>query len=455
LEAFNNFWSVAVDWAWSPWTAYLLVGAGVYFTLAGRLLPFRAIGHAFHILRGKFDKASDPGEISHFQALSSALSATIGMGNIAGVAIALSMGGPGAIFWMWIAGLVGMSTKFYTCTLATLYRKKDETDVDQGGPMYYLEVGLGPKFKPLAIMFAVCGMIGCLSMFQVNQLAELLSADVGIPNLYTGFTSALLVGMVIVGGIVRVGKVASKAVPSMVIVYFVSAIFIVLVNVDQVPHLLWTIIHSAFTGEAMVGGAAGTAMAEVMRQGIKRAAFSNEAGVGTAPMAHGAAKTREPVREGLIAMLGPFLDTNIVCTLTALVILSTGVLQGQLDSDVAGVRVTADAFKSAMGPLGGYILMVVVFLFSISTMISYSYYSIKCARYLLGHKIGSQYVWVYLISLPVASWLDTYTVVNIIDTCFALMIIPTLAGALLLSPNVTVILQDYLVRLKRKEFPTR
>jgi len=221
LEAFNNFWATAVDLAWGPWLVYLLVGAGIYFTLAGRLLPFRAVGHAIQILRGRFDKKDDPGEISHFQALSSALSATIGMGNIAGVAIAISMGGPGAIFWMWIAGLVGMSTKFYTCTLATMYRKKDENGIDQGGPMYYLEVGLGKWFKPLAIMFSVCGMIGCLCLFQVNQLAELVKADYGIPNLYTGVVAMLLVGIVIVGGITRVGKVASKAVPSMFILYFV------------------------------------------------------------------------------------------------------------------------------------------------------------------------------------------------------------------------------------------
>jgi len=454
LEDFNSFWATAVDLAWGPWLVYLLIGSGFYFTLAGRLLPFRAIGHAIQILRGKFDKQDDPGEISHFQALSSALSATIGMGNIAGVAIALSLGGPGAIFWMWVAGLVGMSTKFYTCTLAILYRKKDEDGIDQGGPMYFIEVGLGKWFKPLAIMFAACGMIGCLCLFQVNQLAELVNADYNIPNLYTGIVAALLVGVVIVGGIKRVGKVAAKTVPAMFVLYFISALFIILVNIDMVPELLMTIVRNAFGGEAVAGGMAGMAMKEVMRTGVKRAVFSNEAGTGTAPMAHGAAKTKEPIREGLIAMLGPFIDTNIVCTLTALVIMSTGVMQGQLDSDAAGVRVTAEAFKSAMGPLGGYVLMLVVALFSISTMISYSYYSLKCAKYLFGIKVGGLYIWVYLLSLPVASWLDPSTVVNIVDTCFALMAIPTLIGTLLLSGKVTAKLKDYLARMKRNEFTT-
>jgi len=447
LEAFNNFWATAVDLAWGPWLVYLLVGAGLYFTIAGRLLPFRVLRHAFDILRGKFDNRDDPGEISHFQALSSALSATLGMGNIAGVAIAISIGGPGAIFWMWIAGLVGMSTKFYTCTLATFYRKKDEDGIDQGGPMYYLEVGLGKYFKPLAIMFAVCGMIGCLSMFQVNQLAELIRFDYGVGNVWTGSVCMILVGVVILGGIVRVGKVTAKVVPAMVILYVGSSLFIILSNLSAVPDIFVSIFTGAFGGQSIIGGAAGMAVKEVMRTGVKRAAFSNEAGVGTAPMAHGAAKTKEPIREGLIAMLGPFLDTNIVCTLTALVILSSGALSGELGSDTDGVLVTANAFTAAMGGFGRYILTVVIILFSVSTMISYSYYSIKCAKYLFGNRVGGWYVYIYLVSLPVAAWLEPVTVVNIIDTCFALMAIPTLTGALLLSPRVTSALKDYLHRM--------
>ncbi|MBU8933257.1 MAG: sodium:alanine symporter family protein [candidate division Zixibacteria bacterium] len=447
MEQFESFWSTAVDIAWGLPLVVLLVGAGIYFTAACRFLPFRGLRHAFNILRGKYDREDDPGEISHFQALSSALSATIGMGNIAGVAIAISVGGPGAIFWMWIAGLVGMSTKFFTCTLATMYRKKDENGVDQGGPMYYLEVGLGKYFKPLAILFAICGMIGCLSLFQVNQLSGLLHADYGWDRVGTGVVCMILVGIVILGGIKRVGVVAAKVVPAMFLLYIGSAIFIVLANASAVPDIFASIFKSAFGGEALLGGGAGVAFAEVMKTGIRRAAFSNEAGVGTAPMAHGAAKTKEPVREGLIAMLGPFLDTNLVCTLTALVILSSGVLSGELGSSGEAVVVTVNAFTAAMGPFGRYLLTLIVVLFSVSTMISYSYYSLKCARYLFGIKVGGYYVYVYLLSLPLAAWLGQDTVVNIIDTCFALMAIPTLTGALLLSGKVVAAVKDYYQRM--------
>lgn len=447
MESFDNFWGNAVDLAWGPWLIYLLVGAGIFFTLRCGFLPFRALRHAIEILRGKFDNPDDPGEISHFQALSSALSATIGMGNIAGVAIAISVGGPGSIFWMWIAGLIGMSTKFFTCTLATMYRKKDEAGIDQGGPMYYLEVGLGKKFKPLAVLFSAFGMVGCLSLFQVNQLAELLSTDYAIDNVYTGLVSMIIVGIVIIGGIKRVGLVASKIVPSMLFLYLVSAVIIIVHNYASIPSVFASIFEGAFGGQALAGGAAGIALKEVMRTGIQRAAFSNEAGVGTAPMAHGAAKTREPVREGLIAMLGPLLDTNLVCTLTALVILTSGVLEGGLESSAAAVVITADAFTSVLGMLGRYILTLVIILFSVSTMISYSYYSLKCAKYLFGEKLGGQYIYIYLLSLPVAAWLNPGTVVNIIDTCFALMAVPTLTGALLLSNKVMSAVKDYYQRM--------
>ena len=374
------------------------------------------------------------------------------MGNIAGVAIAISVGGPGSIFWMWVAGVIGMSTKFFTCTLATMYRKKDENGIDQGGPMYYLEVGLGKYFKPLAILFAICGMIGCLSLFQVNQLSGLLYADYGFDRIATGIVCMILVGIVILGGITRVGIVAAKVVPAMFMLYLVSALFIIFANISSVPELFMMIFRNAFGGEAIIGGGIGVAFAEVLKTGIRRAAFSNEAGVGTAPMAHGAAKTKEPVREGLIAMLGPFLDTNIVCTLTALVILSSGVLKGELSSSTEAVIITVEAFTATMGSLGRYLLTLIIILFSVSTMISYSYYSLKCARYLFGIKIGSKYVYIYLLSLPLAAWLGQDTVVNIIDTCFALMSIPTLVGALLLSPKVVSAVKDYYKRMNLQKF---
>ena len=423
----------------------LLISAGLFFTLRSGFLPFRGARHAIDILRGKYDDPDDPGEISHFQALSSALSATVGMGNISGVAIAVSLGGPGAIFWMWIAGLVGMSTKFFTCTLATMYRKPDERGIDQGGPMYFIEVGLGRAFKPLAIMFAVFGMIGCLALFQVNQLAGLLDSDWQIPRMATGSICMLLVGVVILGGIVRVGQVTSKIVPAMFVLYFLAALYILGGHVGQIIPTLKSIVTSAFGGMALVGGGTGVLFREVLITGVKRAAFSNEAGIGTAPMAHGAAKTKEPVREGLIAMIGPFLDTNLICTMTALVILITGV-----PATEDGVVMTVSAFEQAMPGVGAIMLTVIITLFSISTMISYSYYSLKCARYLFGFKFGSYYVYVYIISLFFAAFWTQDLVINMLDTAFACMAIPTLIGTLLLSPKVVAATRDYYRRMRQR-----
>jgi len=442
LEYLDQFFSVAVDYAWGIPLVVLLILSGVFFTFYSKFLPFRAIRHAINILRGKYDNPDDPGEISHFHALSSALSATIGMGNIAGVAIAITLGGPGAIFWMWVAGIVGMSTKYFTCTLACLYRKKDERGIEQGGPMYFIEVGLGKYYKPLAVMFAVCGMIGTLALFQVNQLSGLLHNDWGINRWVTGFVCMVLVGGVILGGIVRVGKVTSKVVPSMFVLYVVASMYVILSNASLVPALLQSIITSAFGGQAMIGGGTAIAFRQVLITGVKRAAFSNEAGLGTAPMAHGAAKTKEPVREGLIAMLGPFLDTNIVCTMTALVILITGVPSAQ-----DGVVMTVNAFETAMPGFGRYIMTLVIILFSVSTMISYSYYSLKCARYLFGYNFGSKYIYVYIITLVFAAVWTQNMVINMLDTAFAMMAIPTLTSTLLLSPKVIAHTKDYFKRM--------
>jgi AGCS family alanine or glycine:cation symporter len=309
--------------------------------------------------------------------------------------------------------------------------------------MYFIEVGLGKYFKPLAIMFAVCGMVGCLAMFQVNQLSGLLYNDWGINRLATGIVCVVLVGVVILGGIVRVGQVTSKIVPAMFVLYVVSALYVILSNASAIPEVLRSIVTSAFGGQALIGGGTAIAFREVLTTGIKRAAFSNEAGIGTAPMAHGAAKTKQPVREGLIAMLGPFLDTNLVCTMTALVILSTGVAATD-----DGVVMTVNAFEQAMPGFGRYILTLVIIMFSVSTMISYSYYSLKCSRYLFGFKFGSKYVYVYILSLLFAAVWAQDVVINILDTAFAMMAIPTLVSTLLLSPKVVRATKDYYHRMK-------
>lgn len=440
-ERMDAFWAAAVDLVWGLPLVVLLVSAGLFFTVAGRFTPLFRLGHAVNVIRGKYDDPAAPGEITHFQALSSALSATLGMGNIAGVAIAVTVGGPGAVFWMWIAGLVGMATKFFTCTLSVLYRKKDSRGIEQGGPMYWIEVGLGPRWKFLGIFFSIFGMVGCLALFQINQLAALLHTDWGVPKWTTGSAATLIVGVVILGGIVRVGKVTARIVPFMAVLYFVCALAIIVQNLDQVPGILGSIITSAFSGGSVVGGAAGVTMKEALVTGVRRAAFSNEAGLGTAPMAHGAAKTSEPVREGLVAMVGPFIDTNIVCTLTALVILSTGV--GGSDD---GVILTAGAFEAGLGSVGRWILSVVILLFSLSTLISYSYYSQKCAKYVFGETWGARYEYVYLGSILFGAIWTQDMVINMLDTMFAMMAVPTLLSTLILAPRVVGAMRDYFQR---------
>ena len=340
------------DVAWGPWLLVLLLGGGAFFLCYSRFLPFRFIRHGVDILRGKYDDPSDPGDISHFAALSSALAATIGVGNIAGVAVAVTVGGPGAIFWMWLSAIVGMATKFFTCTLAIMYRGADSRGTAQGGPMYTIVEGLGKKWRPLGAFFCVAALIGALPAFQVNQLVQILRDVIFVPNgwvgeshftfdLIVGIIIAGLVGLIIFGGIIRIGTVASKLVPGMLLLYMAAAVWILGVNYANIPKCLWLIITDAFSGEAAAGGAIGA----VIMTGIRRAAYSNEAGIGTAALAHGAAKTTEPVREGLIAMLGPAIDTLIVCTVTALIILTSGVWQG---SEANGITLTVMAFDKAM-----------------------------------------------------------------------------------------------------------
>jgi len=431
MSQFEQFWVVVVDFFWGLPLVVFILTTGIYFAYISRLKPLAGFFHAFAILTGKYDRKDDPGEVPHFQALTVALSGTIGMGNIAGVAIAISLGGAGAIFWMWVAGLFGMIIKFFTCTLSCLYRKQDEDGVEQGGPMYFIECGLGKRFKPLAILFAMAGLIGCLPIFQVNQLASLLQNEFSIAPLFTGIAALLFIGIIIKGDVKRVGKVTAKIVPFMFIAYVVSSLVVIIINFDAVPGILLDIVSAAFGKEAIYGGATGLVFKEVLVTGIKRAIFSNEAGVGTEAMAHGATQTKEPVREGLVAMLGPFIDTHIVCTCTALVILSSGV-----HVESSGVVMTAMSFKQSLPGIGDMIVYLVFTLFALSTMITYSYYSLKCARYLFGKDIGNKYILIYLLIIPMSAIWTQATIINIIDTMFALMIFPTLLSTILLSRKV-------------------
>lgn len=433
----------------------LLIGGGLYLLILSRFLPFRFIGHAIQVLRGKYDDPNDPGQISHFQALTTALSATVGMGNIAGVAVAISIGGPGAVFWMWVSAVIGMSTKFFTSTLAIMYRGKDSAGDLQGGPMYFIVEGLGKSWKPLAIMFSICGLVGALPVFNVNQLTQAINDILLIPNgVEVGLTSNLIIAfclvsitaVVILGGISRISKTASKLVPSMVVLYFVLVLIILGVNIDVVPKYLEMIFTDAFaannySGDPFFGGILGA----LILLGIRRGAFSNEAGIGTAPMAHGAAKTDEPVREGLVAMLGPAIDTLIVCTLTALAILVTGVWN---TSDANGVSLTASAFNDAIPVYGKYLLLICIAIFSISSLFSYSYYGTKCMSFLLGAHNKHLYNYIYILSIIIGATTSLSMMINLIDGFFALMAIPTMIATIAMAPRVVKEIHAYRTRLK-------
>lgn len=441
--------------AWGLPLLIILIGGGLYLLIRIRFLPFLYLGHAIAVLRGKYDQESDSGEISHFQALTTALSATVGMGNIAGVAVAIAIGGPGAVFWMWISAVIGMSTKFFTATLAILYRGKDSEGKIQGGPMYFIVEGLGKKWKPMAILFSVAGLVGALPVFNVNQLTQAINDILIKPaGLYSGFKTDLIIGLclaaitaiVILGGLSRISKTASKLVPAMVLLYFILVLVILGINIEVVPEYLGLIFTDAFTadfykGDIFLGGIIGG----IILLGIRRGAFSNEAGIGTAPMAHGAAKTSEPIREGLVAMLGPAIDTLIICTLTALAILVTGVWQS---SDANGVSLTATAFETSIPYFGKYALLACIAIFSISSLFSYSYYGTKCMSFLFGAKNKEIYNYFYIVSILVGATTSLSMMINLIDTFFALMAIPTMTATIILAPKVIKRAKDYFERLE-------
>ena len=431
----------------------LMMGGGVFFTVYSRFTPFRFFRHGIKILLGQYDNSEDPGDLTHFQALSTALASTVGMGNISGVAVAISMGGPGALFWMWISAFVGMSTKFFTCTLSIMFRGKDDQGDVQGGPMYVIETALGKKFKGLAILFSAAGLIGCLPLFQANQLTQIIRDEIWqnngwftdsvlTGNLVVGIPVAVLVALVIFGGIKRIGYVASRLVPLMVSLYLLAGIFIMITNLADIPDLLALIFSDAFSGKAAAGGVIGS----VIITGVRRASFSNEAGLGTEAMAHGPAKTREPVREGLVAMLGPFIDTIVVCSITGIVILLSGLWQGD---ETSGVTLTTMAFSQELGSMGKSLLLICVFIFSLTTMFGQSYYGSKCIGYLFGTRWQQKYNLFYVIAVIFGAVVSLNVVINIIDGVYALMAIPTMVSALLLSPQVMKEAKRYFANLKQ------
>lgn len=450
----EEFLVSAANFIWGTPLLILLLGGGIYFTVYSRLLPFKYFIHAINILRGKYDESEGAGEISHFAALSSHLAATVGMGNISGVAVAIATGGPGAIFWMWVSAIFGITTKFFTCTLALMYRGKDSEGNIQGGPMYFITEGMGKKWKPLAVFFCVAGFFAATPVFQTNQLVQITQDILLTPNSWgfsegtqivlpngdildhvfltkisIGLIIAVFTGIVIFGGIKRIGSVAGKLVPAMVLIYIGSIFIILLLNSSQIIPSFLLIIEDAFTANSVLGGAVGA----IIITGARRAAFSNEAGIGTAPMMHGAAKTTEPVREGLVAMLGPFIDTIVVCTMTGLAILITGVWQSE---ELNGISMTVQAFEQSMPIFGPYILAVCVLIFAFTTILGSSYYGKKCLSFLIGAKYGEYFNYWYVAIILVGSVASLNAVVSLIDFTYALMAFPTMIAAVYLSPKV-------------------
>ena len=442
LEHYSTQFANAV---WGTPTVVLLLGGGLFFAFYSRFIPYRHFGHALGLLLGRHDTPDQPGELSHRQALAAALAGTMGLGNIAGVALAIVAGGPGAVFWMWMSALVGVATKFFTCSLGIMYRGTDSMGQLQGGPQYVIREAMPRAFYPLAILFSLMGLIGTLPMFQANQLTALIrqSGVIGeasvTGNLLLGLAMATVVGVVIFGGLQRVARVAVAVLPLMVVIYMGMTLVMIANNIEQVPAILSLIVTEAFNPQAVGGGFLG-----VVLIGVSRGVFSNEAGLGTEVMAHGAAQTNEPIREGLVAMLGPVADTLIVCTCTAIVILLAGTWQNP--GDLSGVTLTANAFHAELGGLGTAMLMVVTLILSTTTMFAGWYYGAKCFGFLAGAEIQHHYRWFFLATIVFGATVSLEVVFNLISGAYAIMAIPTMVSTLYLSGKVKAAAQDYFQR---------
>ena len=430
-------------WAWGVPMQVLLLGTGIFLTLGLGLLTWRKLGFAFCLLLGGF-KGQGEGDIPPFRALMTSLSATIGTGNIAGVATAMTLGGPGALFWMWLTALFGMAMKYAEAVLAVRYREQDDLGGFSGGPMYYIRNGLGPRFAILSGAFALFGAMagfGLANTVQSNSVAQVLVDQFEVHWLTTGLLLMVIVGAVILGGIRRIAATASAVVPVMAIAYVAMSALVIAINIEQVPTALGTIIDSAFNGASAAGGFAGASVWAAIRFGVARGIFSNEAGLGSALIAHAAARTNEPVEQGLIAMLGTFIDTLVVCTMTGLVIMLTGVLE----SGISGASLTASAFGSAI-PGGELVVTVGVVLFATTTMIGWSFYGERCVVYLFGTRGIMPFRVLWVLAIPLGAATDLGLIWLIADTLNAFMAIPNLIALLLLSPVVFSLSKSYFTR---------
>jgi len=456
---------IAVNF-WNPYTIGLLLGTGVLLTIVTKGIQFRKMGTAIKLMmQGALRRdmsEKEPGDISPFQALTTALSATVGNGNIAGVATSIAVGGPGGPFWMWITALVGMATKYSEGVLGVKYRHIAEDGTMAGGPMYYIRDGFGEKKVlkkfgiPLAGIFAVCGtwsaLFGTANMMQSNSMALAFNSEFNVPFWITGLVITILTALVIIGGIKRIGAVAEKLVPFMVILYVSGTILILLINIDKIPPALLLIVKSAFTYQAPIGGFAGHSVMQAVRNGVNRGLLSNESGLGSAPIAHGAAKTKDPIRQGLIAMTGTLVDTIIVCTMTALVIIASGSylkIDPETGLHLTSTALTAEAFNSSIPYVGGYIIAFGSFLFGLSTLIAWCYYGEQCLEFIFGVKIIKYYRILFIILCFLGSILQGERldiVWNIGLVSLGIMAIPNLIGLIGLSGTVKEMTDKYYKR---------
>lgn len=439
---------------WGPLMLTLLALTGIYLTLGLKGLTLLKVPTAFKTLWKGREEDENKGDISGFNALMTSMSATVGTGNIAGVATAIALGGPGALFWMWCIALIGMATKFSEAVLAVHYREKDEKGEYIGGPMYYIKNGLSSKWTWMGTAFAIFGMIagfGIGNTVQANSVADVMSSDYGIPTWATGLALASLAALVILGGIKRIAHVAGKLVPFMAIAYILSALIVVLMNADQIPAAFAIILESAFNPVSATGGFAGATVWAAIRYGVARGVFSNEAGLGSAPIAHASAQTKHPVQQGLIAMLGTFIDTLIICTLTGLVIVLTGAWQ----SGENGASLSSLAFSQALPSVGTHIVSFGLAIFAFTTVLGWSVYGEKCTEYLFGVKSVIVFRCAWIIAIPLGAMAQLDFVWLLADTLNALMAIPNLIALLLLSPVVFSLSKQYFSKSDANTDPTQ
>lgn len=441
METITHLFKQLNGLVWGPPMLLLILGTGLFLTIGLRAMPLRCIGHGFRMLwQGR--RQSGEGDISPFNALMTSLSATVGTGNIAGVATAIVMGGPGALFWMWCTALVGMATKYAEAVLAVRYRETDEQGDHVGGPMFYIRNGLGRRWAWLGTLFAIFGALagfGIGNTVQANSVADVMQSTLGIPHLATGLVMAILAMLVLIGGIQRIARVAGKLVPFMAISYVIAGIVVLLMHAALIPEAIALIVKHAFTPVAATGGFAGAAVWAAIRFGVARGIFSNEAGLGSAPIAHAAATTNSPVRQGTIAMLGTFIDTLVICTITGLVIVVTGAWT----SGENGASLTSFAFESALPGVGGYVVSFGLILFAFTTLLGWSFYGEKCAEYLFGIRAITPFRVLWIIAIPIGATAKLEFTWLVADTLNAMMALPNLLALLLLSPVVFKLTREY------------